>query len=359
MKNLLRILTTTLFTILISSSLIAQIPNFTLPYSSSSGNPIHGIPSLTCYYDHDSTTTTNFECISPVNNTISLFDSVEMFIKEDFLNPWLSFDIEFYVYDRLGNPIQFQHPITGPGFPIKYHCDLSSPGPEFNVSFVVDPFNNSGFYNHHKIEFELDWVMDYLSITDLPDGFRRGFFINHRIKGARLAFPNCHNCQEVFLTDLSDNICTTVFWPVCCEGGEPCPPFEGGIVDPDPIGDTGEPTNQERMGLMNGDKPTVYPNPFVERTILNIPVSSQEDFQIHIFDLQGKMIDFTSKQIEQTSKGVSVEINLKNAPAGIYFAKVSGTTYNSLYKLMKSNYCLLYTSPSPRDRTRSRMPSSA
>ncbi|WDT36817.1 hypothetical protein PVA38_11360 [Streptococcus pneumoniae D39] len=25
----------------------------------------------------------------------------------------------------------------------------------------------------------------------------------------------------------------------------------------------------------------------------------------------------------------------------------------------KSNFCLLYTSPSPRDRTRSRMPSSA
>ena len=27
--------------------------------------------------------------------------------------------------------------------------------------------------------------------------------------------------------------------------------------------------------------------------------------------------------------------------------------------MAESNYCLLYTSPSPRDRTRSRMPSSA
>jgi len=31
---------------------------------------------------------------------------------------------------------------------------------------------------------------------------------------------------------------------------------------------------------------------------------------------------------------------------------------NAAYVLM-SSYCLLYTSPSPRDRTRSRMPSSA
>ena len=33
--------------------------------------------------------------------------------------------------------------------------------------------------------------------------------------------------------------------------------------------------------------------------------------------------------------------------------------YKSIDQLDKSNSCLLYTSPSPRDRTRSRMPSSA
>ena len=32
---------------------------------------------------------------------------------------------------------------------------------------------------------------------------------------------------------------------------------------------------------------------------------------------------------------------------------------NRMYLLRKGNNCLLYTSPSPRDRTRSRMPSSA
>ena len=36
------------------------------------------------------------------------------------------------------------------------------------------------------------------------------------------------------------------------------------------------------------------------------------------------------------------------------------TVYSSTLKFIASNYiCLLYTSPSPRDRTRSRMPSSA
>ena len=39
---------------------------------------------------------------------------------------------------------------------------------------------------------------------------------------------------------------------------------------------------------------------------------------------------------------------------------ISGAAiHQRLRKLENSNFCLLYTSPSPRDRTRSRMPSSA
>ena len=37
----------------------------------------------------------------------------------------------------------------------------------------------------------------------------------------------------------------------------------------------------------------------------------------------------------------------------------SGTAFNSIVQLEHERGCLLYTSPSPRDRTRSRMPSSA
>ena len=77
--------------------------------------------------------------------------------------------------------------------------------------------------------------------------------------------------------------------------------------------------------------------------------------------------------------------SVNNASFGIYFPKFIGTTYELLsaplsfveivigyvgavhqhnqllflQKIMEQIICLLYTSPSPRDRTRSRMPSSA
>ena len=41
------------------------------------------------------------------------------------------------------------------------------------------------------------------------------------------------------------------------------------------------------------------------------------------------------------------------------FEKEIGTLNESRVKFWNENACLLYTSPSPRDRTRSRMPSSA
>ena len=58
---------------------------------------------------------------------------------------------------------------------------------------------------------------------------------------------------------------------------------------------------------------------------------------------------------------------VKQLESGRFVAKVSIAT-NDIYKNAKGekvietqwhNFCLLYTSPSPRDRTRSRMPSSA
>ena len=39
--------------------------------------------------------------------------------------------------------------------------------------------------------------------------------------------------------------------------------------------------------------------------------------------------------------------------------KLTEASQNTIEDLPKSSNCLLYTSPSPRDRTRSRMPSSA
>ena len=57
------------------------------------------------------------------------------------------------------------------------------------------------------------------------------------------------------------------------------------------------------------------------------------------------------------------EANVANASAAIELAQANEARIKSLYALeyvSKQEYdCLLYTSPSPRDRTRSRMPSSA
>ena len=41
------------------------------------------------------------------------------------------------------------------------------------------------------------------------------------------------------------------------------------------------------------------------------------------------------------------------------FRLMTDVTQNALFHLRQDLFCLLYTSPSPRDRTRSRMPSSA
>ena len=57
------------------------------------------------------------------------------------------------------------------------------------------------------------------------------------------------------------------------------------------------------------------------------------------------------------SSDTSVEqfVQQNNAYYSRHFAKIQGTTGFAF----SWNTCLLYTSPSPRDRTRSRMPSSA
>ena len=56
------------------------------------------------------------------------------------------------------------------------------------------------------------------------------------------------------------------------------------------------------------------------------------------------------------SKGASVAIAAPNG-ASASFAFL-GVVYGG-FRATPLNFCLLYTSPSPRDRTRSRMPSSA
>ena len=68
------------------------------------------------------------------------------------------------------------------------------------------------------------------------------------------------------------------------------------------------------------------------------------------------IIDFISKQSVPVHVGITGPLKITSL---IKFANIVGAK-NSI-NFLKSNFsnCLLYTSPSPRDRTRSRMPSSA
>ena len=64
---------------------------------------------------------------------------------------------------------------------------------------------------------------------------------------------------------------------------------------------------------------------------------------------------YTIKQyVEALKIQHSIEKLLNTSPAKTVTSCAIGAGYNSL-----TTFCLLYTSPSPRDRTRSRMPSSA
>ena len=87
--------------------------------------------------------------------------------------------------------------------------------------------------------------------------------------------------------------------------------------------------------------------------LFSIPVSQASD--IHDWDL------ITDQVMGGKSKAM---INIKNwnyVSDNVMGGKSSGAlTDNKKYISMQGNVtCLLYTSPSPRDRTRSRMPSSA
>ena len=65
--------------------------------------------------------------------------------------------------------------------------------------------------------------------------------------------------------------------------------------------------------------------------------------------------------ISGSTSGLGKELSIHLAKNG-YHVLIHGRNQNklnSLYDKIKSLNCLLYTSPSPRDRTRSRMPSSA
>ena len=74
-----------------------------------------------------------------------------------------------------------------------------------------------------------------------------------------------------------------------------------------------------------------------------------------IRDLSGHVEDISGSILGTNSINKLKEINVENLPTVDGTPRL-GTCVSGIGKFM---CCLLYTSPSPRDRTRSRMPSSA
>ena len=91
--------------------------------------------------------------------------------------------------------------------------------------------------------------------------------------------------------------------------------------------------NNLRLIIDNVNKKNIEEKHFFEKDELKV-----------ILDLYAKMV----------SEGSWKDYGLNISSKQVGFSVFKNTTENALYKI-----CLLYTSPSPRDRTRSRMPSSA
>ena len=83
------------------------------------------------------------------------------------------------------------------------------------------------------------------------------------------------------------------------------------------------------------------------------------------YDMEGNL----EREIKLPGIGTAYGFGAKKEDKDLYFGFTSFTTPGTIYKYdiasgesklyRQSKVCLLYTSPSPRDRTRSRMPSSA
>ena len=105
-------------------------------------------------------------------------------------------------------------------------------------------------------------------------------------------------------------------------------------------------TTNSCVAVMEGNEPVVIPNDEGARTTPSI---------VAFMDNGERKIGAAAKRQAITNPTRTVA-SIKRF-MGNRFSESTKEAEHTAYKLVKG--CLLYTSPSPRDRTRSRMPSSA
>ena len=114
------------------------------------------------------------------------------------------------------------------------------------------------------------------------------------------------------------------------------------------------------IGCASGDKAPVLVKTAAEKslpTIEDYPVPQQADYNVDLM-LSNESIDTQLMLLDERPRVVFTVWGYDELAADVSASEIKVIGYE-LRPQSVPYYCLLYTSPSPRDRTRSRMPSSA
>ena len=162
--------------------------------------------------------------------------------------------------------------------------------------------------------------------------------------------------NSFILKKVIDTIDGFAMWP-----GLPWSPYDGGSVTPNPI--TWPANNKQTTtgSLQTADPSTDYMWYLEESRIRGGYNNTEAGYGVRAYITEENDDEIVSSN-SLTYSGIYnalTEFNETNVfSIGENITKSVDPTYGSIQGIY-TNDCLLYTSPSPRDRTRSRMPSSA
>ena len=97
-----------------------------------------------------------------------------------------------------------------------------------------------------------------------------------------------------------------------------------------------------------------YLNSIASQTIEYSKKLGATDVNVEVVHSISETVNLRNKQLDESNRSDSFAIGITT-----YINKKKSTISSSNLSKDNIKICLLYTSPSPRDRTRSRMPSSA
>ena len=109
-------------------------------------------------------------------------------------------------------------------------------------------------------------------------------------------------------------------------------------------------------------QPQAPPPPLAPRQLRQLPQPAQQQSHLRVQSSSNIPMGLWSNSYKQPSAQSNINSLFNTSMLNKQPLFDTGSTYNQVAKIIlfvTLSICLLYTSPSPRDRTRSRMPSSA